>query len=80
MTRRKLLSLTVAGAFAAAVAGMIVIKRNEPTTSQDPAASAQDAQRPADTTPTQIQEAPRSTQDVFTPPPTHATGSSPAPK
>jgi hypothetical protein len=78
MTRRKLTTLIVAGVFAAALLSMAFLKRNEPAA--EPAATTQDAKRPTDTTPAQIQEVPRSTQDVFTPPPTDATGSSPAPK
>jgi hypothetical protein len=80
MTRRKLTTLIVAGALAAAALTVTTFKRNEPAAPKAAAAAEQGAKRPVDTTPAQIQEVPRSTQDVFTPPPTDATGSSPAPK
>ena len=80
MTRRKLTTLIVAGVFGAALLGVTFLKSGEPATPQDPAATTLDARRPADATPAQIQEAPQSTQDVFVPPLTDATGSSPAPK
>jgi len=81
-TRYKLTTLIVAGALAAAVLAFVVLKRNEPAAPKATAAAAaeSDAKRPAETTPAQIQEVPRSTQEAFMPPPTHATGSSPAPK
>lgn len=78
MTRRKLTALIVAGALAAAVLTVASLKRSEPAAPKAPAERG--AKRPADTTPAQIHEAPRSTQDVFMPPPTDATGSSPAPE
>lgn len=77
MTRRKLTTSIVAGVVAVALLGMAFLKSSEPP--QDPAASTKDAQRPADATAAQIQEAPQRTQDVFRPPLTDATGSAPAP-
>lgn len=79
-SRYKLTALIVAGALAAAVLTVASLKRNQLAAPNVPAAAEQGAKRPVDTTPAQIQEMPRSTQDVFTPPPTDATGSSPAPK
>jgi hypothetical protein len=78
--RYKLTALIVAGALAAAVLAVAFLKTNQPAAPIVPATAEQGAKRPVDTTPAQIQEAPRSTEDVFVPPPTDATGSSPAPK
>lgn len=81
MTRRKLTTLIVAGVFAAALLGLALFKTNELAAPQEAAATTQDAEEhPADTTPTQVQEAPQSTEGVFMPPSTNATGSAPAPK
>jgi hypothetical protein len=82
VTRRKLTIWIVAGALAAAILTMASLKRSEPAAPKAPEAAAaeQGDKRPMDKTPAQIREAPRSTQDVFMPPPTDATGASPAPK
>lgn len=77
MTRRKLTIWIVAAALAAVVLTLAVLQRDEPTAPATPAVTEHDAQMPADVMPAQIQEAPRRTQDVFMPPPTDATGSSP---
>ena len=77
MTRPKLIALIAAGALAVAGIGIVVFKRNETAAPQTPAAKAQDADRSADTAPTQIEQVPRQTQEAFTPPPSDATGRSP---
>lgn len=81
MTRRKLTALIVAGALAAAGISVVILKSNQTGASQTPAATAKDgdAERPADAAPTQIEQAPRYTQDVFVPPPSNATGAAPLP-
>jgi hypothetical protein len=80
MTRRKLTTLIVAGVLIAALLSVVLLKRSGLAAPDTPATAEQDAMRPADTTPAQTQEAPQSTQGVFMPPLTEATGSSPAPK
>ena len=80
MTRRKLTTWIVAAALTAAVLAVALLERNKQAASNTPAAMEQGDQRPKDTVPTQVQNAPQSTQEVFMPPTTSATGSSPAPK
>jgi hypothetical protein len=77
MTRPKLIASIVAGALAVGAIGILLFKSNETAAPQAPAAKAQDVDRAADTAPTQIEQAPRQTQEVFVPPPSDATGRSP---
>ena len=77
MTRPKLIGLIIAGTLAAAGIGILLFKSNETAAPQAPAAKTQDADRSADTAPTQIEQVPRQTQEVFMPPPSDATGRSP---
>lgn len=78
MTRRKLTALIVAVALAVAGVGLL-LNRKDTGASQTPAATTQDAERPADTSPSQIEQVPQRSQDVFMPPPSSATGMSPPP-
>lgn len=77
MTRPKLIALIVAGALAVAGIGIVLFKKNE--SAAPPAAATQDAaaDRSVDTSPAQIEQVPRQTQEAFTPPPSDATGRSP---
>jgi hypothetical protein len=82
MTRRKLTALIVAGALAVAGVSMVLFKRSEMAAAQTPATTPQDgdAKRPAGpSSPAQIEQVPRYSQDVFMPPPSNATGASPLP-
>ena len=76
MIRRKLTIWMVAAALAGAFLTVAMLKRHEPAVPETPATAEQDARRPTDLTPAQIQEAPLRTRDVFIPPATDATGSS----
>ena len=80
MTRLKLTALLITCALAAAGVGIVLLKRNETPAPVTPAAAAEvDAERPGDNSPAQIEHIPQQSQDVFTPPPTHAVGMSPRP-
>ena len=81
MTRPKIAALIVAGALAAAGVGFFVFKKNETAAPQTsgPKAQDRDTERSADTSATQIEQVPRQSQDVFMPPASNATGSSPPP-
>jgi hypothetical protein len=76
---RKLTAAILAAVLAVAGLSVALLKKKEPAASPTPAATAQDTERSADTAPTQIEQVPRRTDDVFTPPATNATGSSPPP-
>lgn len=77
MTRPKLIAWIVAGALAVAGIGIVLLKKNE--TVAPPAVTKQDANadRSVDTSPAQIEQAPRQSQEVFMPPPSDASGRSP---
>lgn len=82
MTRRKLTTWIVAATLVGvAVVGIAVLRRNETAATQPPAASARGAnnEQSADSTPAQIEQAPQRSPDVFMPPESNATGSSPPP-
>ncbi|WP_129775618.1 hypothetical protein [Peristeroidobacter soli] len=79
MTRRVLIVVIVAGVLLAAGTGIVLLTRQAPIAPQAPTAGTpqEDARRPDDTTQAQIEQPPRRSQEVFMPPASSATGTSP---
>lgn len=78
--RIKLTVVLIVAAVAAAATISVIQLRKKETTAAPAAVAEKDAERSPDTSPAQIEQVPRISQDAVMPPATNATGSSPPPK